>query len=99
MNAEIKFLLRNNAAAAKLRDVDELELMRKLYRDTLNLMLKRGYAPDAASLNAEAARWAERAYGPCPTAPLTRGAWYTLGLGLALAQAEYDDPNLDINPQ
>lgn len=93
MDADLQYTLRNYARAAQERGVDTLALMREDYRATIGVMVDRGYG-DAASLNAAAAEWAARAFGPCPPAGLERAAWYTGGLGLVQGEYEYADPNL-----
>ena len=96
MNADIEYTLRNYSRAAAVRGVDTLAYMREDYRACIEMMVDRGYG-DAATLNSAAAEWATKCLGPRPPAGLERAAWYTLGQGLVLAQAEYDDPHLDLD--
>lgn len=93
MDRDIEISIERTVDVAAERGVDTLALYRSEYRAVLDLMVDRGYGT-AATLNAEARRYATRFYGPCPVGDLAAAAWWTLGLCHVLGEHEYYDTDL-----
>lgn len=94
MDRNIEISIERTTRVAAERGVDTLDLYRSEYRSVLDIMVGRGYGT-AATLNAEARRYATRFYGPCPDDGMAAAAWWTLGLYCVQGEKEYGDPDLD----